>query len=523
MRPITVIDIARLPDDVEALKRIILEQQEDFARRFEQLSAESQARIESLEQELAWLRRQHFGATSEQLPRAPGQGELFIEACALPLAPEARETIAYERRKSAGRPKLPADLPRTRIEYDLSEAEKAQFECVTRLGEEVSETLDYTPARLSVIEHVRAKYRCESAGEATIRTAAAEPSPIAKSNASAGLLAQVLTAKYCDGLPLARQERIFARQGLAISRQTLCGWTLGSTELLGVLMPVFKRHVLGAPVVFGDDTPLEVLDPGRGATRTARLWAYVSAGELKDAAGQWRSYPRAVIYEFTETREAVHPIGFLKGYAGYLQADDYAGYQALFRTGAIQHVACWAHCRRKFFDVDKPQSTPGLAREALGFIGKLYEIERTVKDDPPDKRGEIRQRDTVPLLEQFRLWLEGHFPKLLSQGKLAEAFGYVLSNWAALVRFTENGILAPDTNLVERSIRPVAVGRKAWLFAGSVRGGEAAATAFSLIETCKLNRVEPYAYLKDVLTRIGSHRADRLAELLPFNWKPLTT
>lgn len=521
MQPFSAIDIAQLPDDVEVLKAILREQQERFAQHYAQLAAEYQARIESLEEQLAWFRRQHFGASSEQLPRNAGQGELFVEACALPLPPEVRDRIAYERRKCAGRPKLPADLPRRRIEYDLSEAEKAQFECVTRIGEEVCETLDYTPARLSVIEHVRAKYRCEHAGEASIRTAAAEPSPLAKSNASAGLLAQVLTAKYCDGLPLARQERIFARQGLAISRQTLCGWTLGSTELLGVLLPILKGHVLGAPVIFGDDTPLEVLEPGRGTTRTARLWAYVSAGEHKDAQGQWQPYPRAVIYQFTETRQALHPISFLEGYRGYLQADDYAGYHALFRTGAIRHVACWAHCRRRFFDVDKAQSTPGLAREALGFIGKLYEIERTLKGEPPDRRQEIRQRDTVPLLGKFRAWLEGHVPKLLPQGKLAEAFGYALSNWAALMRFTENGILAADSNLVERSIRPIAVGRKAWLFAGSARGGEAAATAFSLIETCRLNGVEPYAYLKDVLARIGSHRSDRLAELLPFNWKAL--
>ncbi len=521
MHPISAIDIASLPDDVAVLKRVIGDQQESFDRRCEALGAEYRGRIESLEQELAWLRRQHFGATSEQLPHAPGQSELFVEACELPLPPAASETITYERRRSAGRPKLPADLPRARIEYDLTEAEKAQFDSLTRIGEEISQTLDYTPARLSVIEHVRAKYRCERAGEATIRTAAAEPSPIAKSNASAGLLAHVLTAKYCDGLPLACQERIFAREGLELSRQTLCGWALGSTEVLSVLMPVLKCHVTRAPVLFGDDTTLEMLEPGRGTTRTARLWAYVSAGELRDGEGQWHRYPRAVIYEFTQTREAVHPIAFLKDYVGYLQADDYAGYHALFRTGAIQHVACWAHCRRKFFDVDKAQGTPGLAREALGFIGKLYEIERAVKDEPPDKRLEVRQRDTVALLGGFRTWLEGHFSKLLPQGKLAGAFGYTLSNWAALVRFTENGILAPDTNLVERGMRPIAVGRKAWLFAGSVRGGEAVAIAFSLIETCKLNGVEPYAYLKDVLSRIGSHRADRLAELLPFNWKPL--
>lgn len=507
MHTLPAIDIEKLPREVDALLGVIAD-----------LHSQYSTILDSLHAQLAKLRRVHFGASSEKLS---GQADLFSEKRELPVPPEARETITYERARSKGRPKLPSDLPRTRIDYDLSEQEKSEFERLTKIGEEVSETLEFTPAKLSVIEHVRAKYRCEKDGASTVRVAAAEPSPIAKSNASAGLLAHVLVSKYADGLPLNRQERIFKRHGLEISRATLCDWALMSTELLERLLVLLKLHVLRAPVVFGDDTTLDLILGGRGATCMARLWAYVSAGAVRDPEGNWRDYPKAAYFEFTETREAIHPTQFLAGYTGYLQADDYAGYHATFRTGRVIHVACWAHARRRFFDLAKTQKPPGLAAEALAFIGRLYEIERRAKERPPDERLAMRQAETVPLLSEFRRWLEGHYPTLLPQGPLGQAVSYVLSNWQALSRFTENGILAPDSNLVERAIRPVANGRKAWLFTASVRGGRAAAAAFSLIESCRLNGVEPFAYLKDVLGRINSQRLDRLHELLPFNWKPL--
>jgi transposase len=506
MFALRALDIDELPSDVAALKGLIVEREAAWLARFE-----------SLTQQILALRRARFGSSSERLA---GQAELFAETVSLPLPPEATETIHYERRTSKGRPKLPKDLPRSRIEYDLSETEKAEFDALERIGEEVSETLDYTPAKLVVIEHARAKYRCEKAGEASVRVAGAETSPLPKSNASAGLLAQVLVAKYADGLPLARQEKIFRRQGVELSRTTLCDWVLGSTQLLGALLPTLKAHVLAAPVIFADDTTLDLLEPGRGSTRTARLWSYVSAGEIQTATGDWQRYPRAAVFEFTDTREAKHPQRFLAGYRGYLQADDYAGYSALFQSGRVHHVACWAHCRRRFFDIAKTNQPPGLAAEALSFIGQIYQIESRFKDRPPDERHAVRQAETLPLLCRFKRWLEGHFPTLLPKGPLAQAFHYALSNWPALTRFTENGILAPDSNLVERTIRPIAVGRKAWLFAGSQRGGQAAAVAFSLIETAKLNGVEPFAYFKDVLGRIRSQRIDQLAELLPFNWHP---
>ncbi len=504
-----------MPDDVEGLKDLVLE----TLRRASVAAQDASNHIERLELQLVVLRRAVFGVRSE---RIPGQGDLFDQMVALPVPPPARQRITYERNR-CGRPALPADLPRVRIEYELDEVERSQFASVQPIGEEVSQTLEFTPARLMVIEHARLKYRCQGAdGSSTIRTATAYPSPIAKSNAGPGLLAHVLVSKYADGLPLARQERMFARHGCRLSRQTLCDWVLAACELLGVLRAPLHEHILGAPVVFGDDTTIRLLtDEVKGKSVTARLWAYVSAGSQRDAQGDWVNYPKAALYEFTRDRGGEHPSRFLARYRGYLQADDYAGYHALFRSKRVYHAACWTHARRGFFDIARTASTPGLAHDALAWIGKLYQIEREIRGRPPDERAVERRRRTRPLLGQFHQWLSGIEPDLLPQGPMARAVRYVLSNWRALMRFTRVGILEADTNLVERCMRPVAVGRKAYLFVGAPRGGDAAATVLSLIETCKLNAIEPYAYLKDVLARIGSHRKDRLAELLPFNWKPL--
>lgn len=299
-----------LPDDVEQLKDIV------FTLSFH---------LESLHQQILNLRRLHFGATSERLA---GQAELFCETVSLPVPPEATETITYERQRR-GRPALPKDLPRTRIEYDLSAAEKSQFDTVEKIGEEISETLDYTPAKVVVIEHARAKYVCKKDGESTIRTAAAEPSPLPKSNASAGLLAHIAVSTYADHIPLNRQEKILKRHGVEIPRSTLCEWKLATAELAEVLIPPLRDHVLVGPRLHCDDTPLPLLDPGRGRTKTARLWAYLGAGSRQDETGLWVDHPPAVVFEFTESREAMHPTRFLENYRGYLQADADSGFEAL--------------------------------------------------------------------------------------------------------------------------------------------------------------------------------------------------
>lgn len=494
-------DRSQLPEDVEALKDLVVD-----------LST----RLESLLQQIAAMRRAMFGPRSERLDE---QAELFGEITEIPVPPEEREHISYERPRS-GRPALPKDLPRSRIEYELDDEERSQFANVTPIGEEVCETLEYTPARLTVIEHARLKYRCEDAsGAATIRTAAAEPSPLVKSNAGASVLAQVLVAKYADHVPLHRQERIFARHGVRLARQTLCDWTLGSTELLARLMVPLREHVLVSPVIFTDDTTLQLVEPGRGKTVTARLWAYLAGGQRQSEDGAWQRIAPAAYYEFTRSRGGEHPMRLLGNWRGFLQADDYSGYAALFRGGGITHAACWMHARRRFYEIDKTQQTPGLAREALRFIGELYRIEQTIRDTPPDERQRIRQTEIAPILHDLRIWLEAHHPKLLPSGPLAKAMAYTLTNWGALTVFLTEGMLEADNGTAERAMRPVAVSRKNWLFAGSERGGDAAAVAFSLIETARLSGVEPYAYLVDVLARINSFRVDRLAELLPFNWK----
>ena len=497
------------PADVEVLRALLLDR--------DGVIANLSAQLESLKQQFLNLRRLHFGATSEKFC---AQAELFTEKVELPLPPQPGklDVPAHQRRK--GRAPLPEDLPRERRDYDLSEAEKAEFDSVSRIGEEISSSIEYTPARVIVLEHARAKYACIKDGESTIRTAHAEPSPLPKSNAGASLLAQILTATYVDHLPLNRQQTGFKRHGVDLHRSTLCEYKLGAGELLAVLRAPLIAHVLAAPRLHSDDTTLPLLEKGRGTTKTARLWGYLGAGSRQAPDGAWVEHPPAVVFEFTESREALHPSRFLRDYRGYLQVDAYSGYEAIFKTGRVIEVGCLAHSRRRFFEIAKTQKPPGLAAEAIAWFAKLYEIESRIKGEAPDQKLRVRQAESVPLLSDFKRWLDGHYRTLLPQGPLGQAFGYAIRQWQALTRYTENGILMPDNNLLERQMRPIAMGRKAYLFAASERGGEVAAMMYSLVATCKLNQIEPFAYLKDVLGRIRSHRVDRLSELLPFNWSP---
>lgn len=509
MHVLPAIDIEKLPRDVDALLGVIVDLHNQYA-----------TILDSLHAQLASLRRMHFGAKSEQLA---GQGEIFAEPVSLPVPAVQTETISYERQRR-GRPALPKDLPRVRIEYDLSEAEKAAFDELERIGEELSETLDYIPAKLQVIEHVRAKYAATRKidHERTVVSAAMPLAPLPKSNASPNLLAHVLVSKYADHLPLNRIERIFARLGVELARSTLCDYVLGSTELLSVLYGALKAHVLFSPKIHADDTLMPLCEQGRGRIVQARLWAYLGAGARLDEQGDWIAHPAAVYYEFTDDRRGEHALRMLGGYSGYLQADAYAGFNALYAGGRIIEVGCWAHARRKFFDIAEaaPKDTRTTAHEALDWIGRLYAIEAEIRDRPPDEKQRLRQEQALPMLTDFRSWLEGTLHAVLPRSPTAGAIGYALSNWSALTRYVESGILDIDNNACERAMRPVALGRKNWLFAGSDRGGRAAAIAFSLIQTCKLHGVEPFAYLADVLRRLPSHPINRVAELLPFRWRP---
>jgi transposase len=500
------IDLEALPDDVGALKQLVI----DLA-----------AQLESLKQQFLALRRAHFGASSEQLS---GQAELFGTPISLELRPVETEIVTYERPRR-GRPALPKDLPRVRVEYDLTPEEKAPFASLERIGEEKSEMLDYIPAKLQVIEHVRAKYAATCKGEekrTTVVTAQMPPAPLPKSNASPNLLSHVLVSKYADHLPLNRIEGIFRRQGVELSRSTLCDWVLGSTELVAVLYEALKAHVLAAPKIHADDTLMPLQDRDRARTVQARLWAYFGAGARLDEQGKWIAHPAAAYYEFTDDRRGEHVCRVLQSYSGYLQADAYAGFNALYASGNIIEVGCWAHARRKFFEIAEaaPKDTRTTAHEALDWIGRLYAIESEIREEPPDKKRQVREEKALPVLAEFRAWLEAALRAVLPRSPTAGAIGYTLSNWSALTRYVESGILDIDNNACERAIRPVALGRKNWLFAGSDRGGRAAAIAFSLIQTCKLHGVEPFAYLADVLRRLPSHPINRVAELLPFRWQP---
>lgn len=518
------VDRASLPDDVELLKDLLMQ----AAQAFNALKHQANTQMATLAAQLAEFKRRVFGARSEAL--AVLQPELWQDIVQIPVPPEQLDEVKSHRRRRQGRPAIDESLPRRRVEHDLSDTDKAAFTRVVRIGEEISETLEYTPARLEVLQHARQKYRCEDeAGRSTIRTAAAEPSPLVRSNAGPGLLAHVTVSKYADHCPLARQERVLARHGVRRSRQTLCDWTLGTAELLAPLMVPLKRHVLGSAVIFTDDTTLALKAPrdkpggeSRGKTITARLWVYLAGGWLPDPHERWRRVAPAALYDFTTNRSGEHPRRILGAWRGFLQADDFSGYAQSFRSGVV-HAACLVHSRRRFAKIvkDAPKgSPPGLAHEALKYFAEVYRIEGEIREADPDERLRVRQLQTKPLMADFERWLTAHAPTVLPKSPLGEAFGYALSNWGALNTFVEHGILEADNNVSERAMKPVALSRKNWLFAGSERGGHAAAVAFSLIETARLNDVEPYAYLRDVLQRINGHRQDRLEELLPMNWRP---
>lgn len=506
MLALAPLNVDILPDDCAVLKELLV-----------RLHAQYGAAIEAMHQQILKLRHAQFGASSERLS---AQTELFAEVLDLPLPPVVKQKISYERKRT-GRPALPKDLPRQRIEYHLDDQQRAEFDSVKPIGEEVSETLQYTPARLVVLEHARIKYACTKDGQSTVRTAYAQPSPLPKSNADASLLAQILVATYADHMPINRQAVIFGRHGIDLPRSTLCDWKLASAELLQVLRAPLIAHTLAAPRLHSDDTTVQLRDSSKNSTHTSRLWGYLGAGQRLDDQGNWVEHPPSVVFEFTRTRQGIHPQQFLKGYRGYLQIDAYSGYDALLKSGNIVAVGCLAHARRHFFDVARkdPSGATGLAAQALAWIAKLYEIESHIKDHPPDKKLLTRQTQSRPVLDQFHAWLVGHASTIPPRGELGQAFGYALRQWSTLVRYTEDGILQPDNNLIESAIRPVAVGRRSWLFLGAERGGHVAATMYSLIGTCRLNGVEPYAWLCDVLKRLPNHPVTKLAELLPYNWK----
>ncbi|WP_426441186.1 IS66 family transposase [Bradyrhizobium genosp. P] len=504
------LDLENLPSDTALLHRLV--------RDIASVIAHRNGEIQRLQAIIKQLQRAQFGRRSERLDAdqlALGLEDLDIDLSAVEADQAAVETSAPMQKLQPKRKPLPDHLPREEVVLDVDrEGCACCGGALHAIGESVSEMLDWVPAQLRVVRVCRPKYACRSCG--TIIQAPAPERPIAGGLATPALLTQVLVSKYCDHTPLYRQAQIFARHGVELERSTLAGWVGGTCWWFGALHDRLSRHIFASDHLFADDTPIPVLDPGRGRTKTGRLWVYA-----RDQRNWGGPEPPAAVYVFAPDRKAERPAAHLTHFKGVLHVDGYAGFERLTAAGTITLAACWAHTRRKFYEVAQAEDTP-IAHEALRRIASLYAVEAQVRGQSPAHRLAARRALARPIVDSLRLWLEVQLPQLPGRGNLAEAMRYALSRWDGLTRFLHDGRIELDTNPVERAIRPVALGRKNHLFAGSDGGGERWAILCSLIETCKLNNVEPYAYLRDVLTRmVDGHPINRLDELLPWVWKPM--
>lgn len=508
------IDPHNLPSEVNVLQQIVLQ--------LLQTVEDKDQLLARVQHQLAQLLRYRYGQKRERVD----ENQLFLFAAQIiaarqrasavsegPVTGLSSRTDSKERkekpeRRGHGRKPLPKSLERRRVVFDLEESQRKCQHCQTpmqKIGEDVSERLEFFPASLQVIEEVRPKYAC--AKGCGVAAAQKPASPIEKGLPGPGLLAQVAVSKYGDHLPLNRMESIFQRHGVELSRKTMCDWMAACAELLSPVWERMKEIVLTSKAVQTDDTPVPVLDRELTRTRTGRIWTYVG-----DRNGPY------IVYDYTGNRSREGPEEFLRGYNGYLQADAYAAYDAMFKNPrrSLTEVACWAHSRRYFFEAQ----TSDLCRATvmLAYIQLLYEVEREARNATAEQRRELRQAKSRLILEDIKNYLQTEKPKVLPKSPMGEAIDYTLSNWEALLRYTEDGDLEIDNNSAERSLRPIVVGRNNWLFYGSDKGGRTGAVLSTLIASCKRLRIEPFAYLRDLFTRISAHPHQRLDELLPDKW-----
>jgi len=518
-----------LPENLAGAHAMIL------AERAARLEAEARARdaeaevagvrleIERLRLLLAKARRERYGQSSERGARLVEQLELRLaeleegvaeEEAAAEIAAPATEPAAHPRgaRKPARRP-LPEHLPRERIVYP---APCACPECggpVRKLGEDVTESLECEPRRWKVVEHVREKVTCRCCE--AISQPPAPSHPIARGRAGPNLLALVLAAKYGQHLPLTRQSAVYAREGVEIDVSTMADWVGAAATTLMPLVVAVRTHVLAAERLHGDDTTVPVLAKER--TKIGRVWGYV-----RDDRPFGGPDPPAVAFFYSPDRNGEHPERHLADFAGILQADAYAGFNRLYaperEPGPILEAACWSHARRKLFELAAVSKAP-IATEAVRRTDELFAIEREINSKPAEERLAIREERARPLVIELEAWLRVQHERVSRKTEVGKAIAYALNHWQALTRFLDDGRICLSNNAAERALRGIAVGRRNWTFAGSDRGGERAAAIYTLIETAKLNGIDPQAWLADVLARIADYPAKQVADLLPWNWR----
>jgi transposase len=476
------------------------------------------ARCSELDEQVQHLIRQLFGKKTEKLSNHPmlpfpePEGSPPAPPAAVLTTPDEESGTIGPARRPRRASRLRSDLPRQRIEITLPEDERRCAGCnqpMQPFGEEVTERLDYKPAEVVVREYAVIKYSCPCC-QVGVRAAAVPPAVIEKGMAEPGLLAQIVVAKYGDHLPLERQENIFRRHGIDLPKSTMCDWIRAVADRLTPVVSEMTKRILKSHVIQTDDTAITVLDRAApGGSRKGYLWVYV--------------VDQDVVYDHTRTRGRTGPLVFLNGYAGYLQADAYAGYDEVFREGTILEVGCWAHSRRRFFDAAKLGSE--VAVRVLHLLKALYDVESdaTERGLSPEDRCALRQEKSRPLLDVAKPWMEAEAKRALPQSILGKAFAYCLKLWPALTRYLDDGRLAIDNNRAEREMRRVAVGRKNWEFAGSEDGARRAAILYSIIASCQSNQVEPWKYLTDVLGRLSTHPARAIDELTPRGWKAAHT
>lgn len=535
----------QLPDDVTALKALLLAKDAELIAATAELTAAksgllvTQLTIEKLKAQIARLRRQRFGASSEKIERALEQLELALEeaeaAKAEALAPMPQETeqdipgdaAAQPERKK--RRQLPAALPRRDIVHaPAGICKTCGGDDLRTVSETVTEVLAYVPARFEVIRHIRPACSCRKC-EAMMQAPMPEL-PIPRGMVDASFLTHMIIAKFCDHIPLYRQAEIDARSGIEIPRSQRAEWLGHVAWLVKPLVELIADHVMAGRTVHADDTPVPVLAPGAGKTKTGRLWVY-----LRDERSHAGTTPPAVLYRYTPDRKGCHCRAELANFTGWLHADGYAGFGKLYEIAGGRHaklplagpprvaeVGCWAHVRRGFHD-EWTRHKSRTAKEALDRIGALFDIERPISGAPPDIRHGVRQRAARPRVDELAGWFDEQLKKLPGKSDLARAIRYARSRWQALTRYIDDGRLEISNNAAENQIRPAALGRKNWLFCGSDAGGARAAAFYTLVRTARLNGVEPEAWLTDVIARIGAHPINRLDELLPWNWQPPAT